>query len=82
MFVESFLDHTIRYRVYGQLERLRKARELHKSVLDGCTEHGKVHQAIGTSSIRAEGKHSRREQTTRGGKREKAEAAGSYLKNV
>lgn len=44
VFVESFLDHAIRYRLYGMLdessERLSKTSELHKAVLDVCREQG------------------------------------------
>lgn len=44
MFVEAFLDHAIRYRLYGMLsesgERLSKTSELHKSVLDVFCEEG------------------------------------------
>lgn len=44
VFVEAFLDHAIRYRLYGMLsesgERLSKTSELHKSVLDVFCEEG------------------------------------------
>lgn len=44
VFVEAFLDHAIRYRLYGMLsesgERLSKTSELDKSVLDVFCEEG------------------------------------------
>lgn len=44
VFIEEFLDHAIRYRLYGLLEetteRLSKASELHKAVLSTLHEKG------------------------------------------
>jgi hypothetical protein len=44
VFIESFLDHAISYRLYGLLkesgERLSKLSELHKTVLDVFCERG------------------------------------------
>ena len=44
VFIEAFLDHAIRYRLYGMLdqsaERLSKTSELYKAVLDVFVEEG------------------------------------------
>lgn len=44
VFIEAFLDHAIRYRLYGMLnqsaERLSQTSELHKAVLDVFVEEG------------------------------------------